>query len=170
MSATSNKPQAIKVDSYLVPETVAKPNSFTGLMSLYESNFLRMQALIPTLATIQGAHRSEVPADLPLHLDVIERTRYTATLTLTYWFDEAGEGIEDDGRDAAGALADPDLTLRVYFDGQLAEVMSLAASHRHRVLRDIAASHREELDIRWRRNVMLNKWLEYLLDTGHQFR
>ncbi|MEN7342753.1 MAG: DUF1249 domain-containing protein [Pseudomonadota bacterium] len=164
MSATSNKPRGVKVDSYLVPETVAKPNSFTGLMSLYESNFLRMQALIPTLATITGLHRSDVSADLPLHLEVLERTRYTATLSLTYWFDEGGEAQDDT------AFADPDLTLRVYFDGQLAEVMSLAASHRHHVLRDIAASHREELDIRWRRNVMLNKWLEYLLDSGHQFR
>jgi uncharacterized protein YqiB (DUF1249 family) len=26
-----------------------------------------------------------------------------------------------------------------------------------------------ELDDRWRRNTMLNKWLEYCVDRGHQF-
>lgn len=164
-----------RVDSYLVPETLIKPRSFTGLMSVYESNFLRLHRLIPELMTISGECCSLVADDLPLHLSVIERTRYTCTMKLTYWFDRDG----DSGRvadsvaaisDRSAWLADPDLCLRVYFDGQLAEVMSLTEEHRHAVLRRIAGCHREELDLRWRRNVMLNKWLEYCLDVGHCLR
>ena len=146
-------------DSLLVPETLIKPRSFVGLMSLYESNFLRLHQLIPALATISGEHVSTTPKDLPLFLSMTERTRYTCTLDMTYEF----TGPEGD------VMADPDLRLRVYFDGQLAEVMSLSAQHRHRILKDIAAAHREELDSRWQRNMMLNKWLEFLLDAGHGF-
>ncbi|MEM9172355.1 MAG: DUF1249 domain-containing protein [Pseudomonadota bacterium] len=164
--------QHATTDSLLVPETVVQPRTFAGLMSLYESNYLRLQRLIPELQHIDGAAVSVVDQDLPLHLTVTERSRYTCTLHLTYLFDRKDEGAVTDRVGAALQaerwLADPDLTLRVYFDGRLAEVMSVAAEHRHRVLRHIAASHREELDSRWRRNMMLNKWLDFLIDAGHQ--
>ncbi|MEM7610198.1 MAG: DUF1249 domain-containing protein [Pseudomonadota bacterium] len=160
-------------DSLIVPQTLVKPRSFAGLMSVYESNFIRLTRLVPELHKITGTACSHSDADLPLHLDVIERTRYTCTLQLTYLF--AGDddqlspvsGLVDVGQTGA-LLADPDLRLRVYFDGHLAEVMSLTSNHRHAVLRRIAASHSEELDLRWRRNMMLNKWLEFCLDAGHQ--
>ncbi|MEM7762730.1 MAG: DUF1249 domain-containing protein [Pseudomonadota bacterium] len=161
-------------DSYLVPQTIAKPRSFTGLMSLYESNYLRLRQLVPDLASIVGTHCSDAPADIPLHLQILERTRYTCTLTLTYWFAEDGRhppatAITDDALAREDWFADPDLLVRVYFDGKLAEVMRFRDDHRHRVLRSIAATHREELDQRWKRNVMLNKWLDFCLDSGHRF-
>jgi uncharacterized protein YqiB (DUF1249 family) len=34
-------------------------------------------------------------------------------------------------------------------------------------LRRLTRVHRAELDARWRRNIVLNKWLEYLMDKGH---
>lgn len=163
------------VDSYLVPETLVKARSFSGLMSIYESNFLRLLQLIPDLATIEGRACSLTPRDLPLHVEIIERTRYTCTLKMTYLF-STGADADQICADHPTALAeedqwfaDPDLRLRVYFDGRLAEVMHLSDAHRHRVLRQIAATHREELDQRWRRNIMLNKWLEFCLDAGHRF-
>lgn len=151
----------MKTDSLIVPETLVKPRSFAGLMSVYESNYLRLNTLIPHLDAVSGTRCSTAANDdLPLHLEVEERTRYTLTLRLTYLFPPDSETGE--------AIADPDLRLRVYFDGHLAEVMSMSASHRHHFLRDIAASHRENLDSRWRRNMLLNKWLEYLIDAGHR--
>ena len=30
-------------------------------------------------------------------------------------------------------------------------------------------AHCRELDWRWRNNMMLNKWLDYLLEMGHGF-
>ncbi|MEL7310174.1 MAG: DUF1249 domain-containing protein [Pseudomonadota bacterium] len=152
-------------DSLIIPQTTVKPRSFAGLMSVYESNYLRMWLLAPKLNELNGAQTSvEGRDDLPLHLTVEERTRYTLTVRLTYLFDE----VDDSGQTAR--IADPDLRLRIYFDGRLAEVMSMSAQHRHHILRDIAASHRETLDSRWQRNMLLNKWLEYLLDVGHSFR
>ena len=62
---------------------------------------------------------------------------------------------------------DPDLMVRVYLDGQLAEVLAIGEQQRHAALRRMVYEHRAELDRRWRCNIVLNKWLEYLSDQGH---
>lgn len=125
-------------------------------MAMYESNYLRLMRLIPELERLDGCFRSRVAGDCELFVDVLERCRYTVTLSLTYFFE--GEN---------GRIADPDITVRAYLDGRLAEAMSLSGDHRHSELRRFAKAHRAELNARWRRNVVLNKWLEYLSDQGH---
>ena len=144
------------LDSHLVPQTVVKPGTFVGLMALYESNYLRLVHLIPELERLDGCFRSRVAGDCELHVDVLERCRYTVTLSLTYLFET------DEGR-----VADPDMTVRAYLDGQLAEAMRLNGDHRHATLRRLAKEHKAELDARWKRNIVLNKWLDYLTDQGH---
>jgi len=144
------------LDSRLVPETIVKPRSFVGLMSLYESNFLRLLHVVPELERIDGCFRSRVAGDCELLVEFLERSRYTVTLALTYHFDT------DNGR-----VRDPDIRVRAYLDGRLAEAMSVGGNHRHSVLRRLYRASREELDARWRRNIVLNKWLEYLTDQGH---
>ena len=143
-------------DYQLVPETIVKPKSFVGLMSLYESNYLRLQRLIPELNRLDGYYKSRVAGDCDLHLEILERSRYTITLSLSYFFYENGKRI-----------ADPDMKIRVYLDGQLAETMGFCGEHRHTELRRLCRIHRAQLDNRWRRNIVLNKWLEYLMDQGH---
>ena len=144
------------LDSHLVPQAIVKPRSFIGLMTLYESNYLRLLRVIPEIARLDGCFRSRVAGDCDLHIEILERSRYTVTLSLTYH-------LETD----AGLLMDPDMTIRAYLDGQLAEVMSIVANQRDTALRRIICAHRRELDRRWRRNIVLNKWLEYLSDRGH---
>lgn len=144
------------LDSYLVPETIAKPRSFVGLMALYESNYIRLLGLIPELERLDGCFRSRVAGDCDLHVEILDRARYTVTLSLTYHFET------DDG-----LLVDPDMTIRAYLDGQLAEVLGIGQRQRHPALRKLVREHREELDRRWRRNMVLNKWLDYLAEHGH---
>ena len=144
------------LDHQLVPQTIIKPKSFVGLMALYESNYLRLLQLIPELERIDGCYRSRVAGDCDLHVEIIERCRYTVTLSLTYYFESE-----------AGTVADPDMTVRAYLDGQLAESMSVGDERRHSELRRLLRAHKPELDARWQRNVVLNKWLEYLADQGH---
>jgi hypothetical protein len=91
-----------------------------------------------------------------LFVEILERSRYTITLSLTYRFESE-----------AGRIADPDMRVRAYLDGNLAEAMSLGADHKHQELRRLIRRNRRELDARWRRNIILNKWLEYLSDQGH---
>lgn len=144
------------LDTHLVPETIAKPRSFVGLMVLYESNYLRLLRLVPELDRIDGCFRSRVAGDCDLHLEVLERSRYTVTLSLTYHLET------DDG-----LLIDPDMTVRAYLDGQLAEVLAIGRSQRHPALRRLVHRHSAELNRRWRSNIVLNKWLDYLSEQGH---
>jgi uncharacterized protein YqiB (DUF1249 family) len=41
----------------------ARPGSFVSLMTLYESNYIRLAALVPELHTIEGEHVSRVKGD-----------------------------------------------------------------------------------------------------------
>lgn len=144
------------LDSALVPETIIRPRSFVGLMSVYESNFVRLLHVIPELAHLDGCYRSRVAGDCDLYLEILDRSRYTVTLTLTYQFDS------DDGRSA-----DPDMLIRAYLDGRLAEAMSIGGNHQHTEFRRLMRAHNKELDARWKHNVILNKWLDYLIEQGH---
>ena len=144
------------LDSRLVPETIVRPRSFVGLMALYESNYLRLLQLIPELDRIDGCFRSRVAGDCELFVDILERCRYTVTLSLTYHFDS------EEGR-----IADPDMKVRAYLDGQLAEAMSFGGMHKHKALQRLHRAGRRELGQRWTKNIILNKWLEYLSDQGH---
>ena len=125
-------------------------------MSVYESNYLRLLRLIPELNRIDGCFHSRVAGDCDLHVEILERSRYTVTLSLTYHF-ETDEGL----------LVDPDMTVRAYLDGQLAEAMAIGKRQRHPSLQRLVKAHGGELGRRWRRNVVLNKWLDYLSEQGH---
>lgn len=144
------------LDSLLVPQTLVRPRSFVGLMALYESNYLRLLRLVPELERLDGCFRSRVAGDCDLYVEILERSRYTVTISLTYYFNSD-----------AGRVADPDLRVRAYLDGRLAEATSLCGEHRHAELLRIERAHRRELNSRWRRNMILNKWLEYLSEQGH---
>jgi uncharacterized protein YqiB (DUF1249 family) len=136
----------------------ARPGSFVSLMSLYESNYIRLSWLAPNLEALAPSQISVVDGDCPLHLAIEERSRYTTTLRLTYMFE-----------DEAGPLADPDLLIRVYRDARLAEVQACARWHRHAVLESMRSQLARDLGDRWLRNVMLNKWLDYCVERGHRF-
>ncbi|MCH7821720.1 MAG: DUF1249 domain-containing protein [Proteobacteria bacterium] len=125
-------------------------------MALYESNYLRLLYLIPELERLDGCYRSRVAGECDLYVEILERCRYTVTLSMTYLFVSAGKDV-----------ADPDLTVRAYLDGQLAESMSLYDHQRQGGLHRQLQGSRPELHVRWQRNVVLNKWLEYLTDQGH---
>jgi len=139
----------------------ARPRSFVALMALYESNYLRLNWLAGELAALCGRHRSVVHDDCDLLLTVTERTPYTTTLNLTYRLGEpAGAATQSDY---------PDMGVRIYHDAHLVEAQEWAGTHPHGVLQALRRRAERELDQRWARNMMLNKWLEYCLERGHRF-
>ena len=145
-------------DTYCAVSWRSRPGSFVSLMSLYESNYIRLSWLVPNLTTVNDSLVSRVDGDCPLHLSVVERSRYTTTVSLTYLFEDQGT-----------VVADPDLQIRVYHDARLAEVQSCARWHRHSMLEEIRSQFARDLGDRWLRNVMLNKWLDYCVERGHTF-
>jgi uncharacterized protein YqiB (DUF1249 family) len=126
-------------------------------MDLYERNYINIRRLITVMPPSQIYRVSRVPDSLNLHLQVIERFRYTTELSLTYHF----------YRDA-GIVAEPDLRIKVYHDARLAEVMSaqLRNSPGFGIRAEIGNT---ELRARWRVNRFLYKWLSYCLHQGHRF-
>lgn len=146
-------------DSLLLPECIYRPGSFSGLMVLYESNFLKLTGLIGALDPDTPRWISRARGDSDLYLERTESAPYTTTLNMTYWLRD-GHGL---------VIKDPDMTIRIYHDAAQAEAVGCRALHRHRLLRELKASHFGELNRRWQVNMMLNKWLDYLIDRGHGF-
>jgi uncharacterized protein YqiB (DUF1249 family) len=136
----------------------AQPGSFVSLMTLYESNFVRLRWLVRDLRAITHCAVSRVETDCDLHLTPLELSRYTSVFRLTYEFGSEPTRVRD-----------PDLEVCVYHDARLAEVRSFRGFQRHPLLAKLQSGPKRELDQRWTRNMMLNKWLEYCAERGHQF-
>lgn len=133
-------------------------------MALYEANFIKLSQLIDGLPDCTGHHLSRSDTDYNLHLSVEGRTKYTCELRLTYLFDESEDSSGD-----IGPIADPDLVTKVFLDARMADVQSWINLSRHEMLRSLHDRYRREIDRRWARNMMLGKWLDYLLDNRHFF-
>jgi len=145
-------------DSATVVSWRARPRSFVALMGLYESNFIRLSWLAGALTKLEGQHHSVVPGDCDLLLTVTDRSPYTSTVNLTYLLP-----------DADGTVQYPDMRVRIYHDAHLVEAYDWAGVHGQAVLKALRSHAERELDQRWARNVMLNKWLEYCVERGHRF-
>jgi hypothetical protein len=61
------------------------------------------------------------------------------------------------------------MRVRVYHDAHLVEAQQWADAHAQPVLQALRSCAERELDQRWARNMMLNKWLEYCVERGHRF-
>jgi uncharacterized protein YqiB (DUF1249 family) len=141
-----------------------RPRSFVALMSLYESNHLRFLHLAGDPARLSGTLVSRVQGDCELQLVVLEHMPYTSTLSLTYLLPTAA-AMPAGERAQCERL--PDLRLRAYHDARLLEVEECAV-RRPPYGRERRPGERE-LQQRWMRNMMLNKWLEYCVERGHRF-
>ena len=146
------------VDSLCVTSWRARPVSFVSLMTLYESNYIRLRALVGDVRGLAGRSLSSVPGDVDLHVEALEHSPYTSILRLTYFFADANEAT----------VAEPDLEVRVYHDARLAEASRCPGRARHPGLARLQDGLPSALDARWRRNMLLNKWLDYCAERGHR--
>jgi uncharacterized protein len=144
-------------DTHTVVSWRARPRSFVALMGLYESNFIRLGWLAGNLRALAGRYVSVVRGDCDLVLTVTERSPYTSTVNLTYLLP-----------DERGALHCPDMRVRIYHDAHLAEAQHCGGGHSQAAPRARRGRSERELDQRWARNMMLNKWLEYCVERGHR--
>ncbi|HEY2341180.1 MAG TPA: DUF1249 domain-containing protein [Steroidobacteraceae bacterium] len=158
-------------DTTTVVSWRARPRSFVALMGLYESNFIRLGWLAGNLRGLNGRYVSSVSGDCDLVLTVTERSPYTSTVNLTYLLPEAH-----------GPRRYPDMRVRIYHDAHLVEAQEWTSPQRDSrtppgrpgasppsSTRKRRGSPERELDQRWARNMMLNKWLEYCVERGHRF-
>jgi len=121
------------------------PRGFVSLMDLYENNYLRLRRLIPDLDRLADNTVSRLPSCLSLHLKILERTKFTTTVFLTYYFEEEAQTV-----------AEPALTLRIYHDANQVEVLTGHLKHGR-----LQYDHIPEkaIKIKWKLNRFLFKWL-----------
>ncbi len=130
---------------------IIKPRSFSGLMDLYEHNYMRLRKIVPDLE-IADEMISLSPGHLDLYLTVEERCKYTTMLRMTYLFEEQGQTI-----------CQPDLHIRMYHDANIAEVHDRLDRNHRRIYSG------ETLQQKWKLNRFLYKWLGYCIFQGHCF-
>lgn len=140
-------------DPWCVTSWRARPGSFVGLMTLYESNFLRLSGLCGELRALPDRGCATIDAAITLKFQVEERGPYTTLLSL---------------RPDAGPGADPlpELRVRVYHDARVVEAAEVRLGERP-VTASVVSG--DGLLSRWARNMLLNKWLEYCVDRGCRF-
>ena len=135
------------------------PRSFPGLMELYEANYMQVMRLCSGLPNIPHKAVSGVDGALDLHLHVLERSKYTTTIFLTYYF-----------QDRIGELKpEPNLKVRIYHDARQAEVLS--RSYRRLGIEVSADDSKTQSEVinKWVLNRFLYKWLGYCRYQGHSF-
>ena len=134
-------------------------HELADLMAIYECNYLRLRQLIPDHVLADEGGVSCAERALDLHLSVLERTRYTTTIRLTYLFE-----------DELGEFPAPDMRVRIYHDARLAEVIACGRRRGQRSAEYDRMRHQYSLNEKWRMNRFLQKWLGYCLRQGHSYR
>lgn len=133
-------------------------NKAACLELLCESNYKKLIRLIPELLKINVTAVGISPERPDLTLSIIERSHYTLTIKLTHRFSYATD-----------YPITPDVTIRMYKDAQLAEVLNdCDRSEVYRVYKDPAQIN-EILHYKWRLNYFLEKWLDHCLTTDYTF-
>ncbi len=135
------------------------PNTFAGLMEMYEANYIRIRKLCGDKNAMPPVAVSRITKGMDLYVQVLEQTKYTSTIALTYFFTDS----------KIGYLAYPDLKLRIYYDALQAEVMSKSYRRRHPDFQAFNYDIDPSILKRWRMNRFLYKWLSYLDRQGHSF-
>ncbi len=133
------------------------PHTFAALMEMGEANHHLLRRLIPDLGRLPRHAVSQVAGCLDLHLEIVDRWKYTTNLILTYRF-----------RDLPSVVREPNLNIRLYHDAKSAEAISGVL---HRAAGELnALDPRFTLHHKWTLNRFLYKWLGYCLHRGHCFR
>lgn len=136
------------------------PNSFSGLMEMYEGNYIRLRKMLGHKEDMPEVAVSRISKGMDLYLQVLEHTRYTSTIALTYYFSDTEERF----------LAYPNLKLRIYYDALQAEVLSQAYRRHNPNFHAFSHDIDPTLLKRWRMNRFLYKWLAYCGHQGHSFQ
>ncbi len=141
----------------LLKTTLDRRPSVGRLMTLCEENYALLLRLLPGLRDMNGAYVASSKGHAELHLQVLEHSRYTSLVHLTYYFQQAGE-----------RHSEPDATLRVYHDSKQLEVVELRQDET--VLSATPLYEEPGLSNKWQLNWFISKWLGYCVGAGYRFR
>ncbi|OBT07366.1 dehydrogenase [Vibrio sp. UCD-FRSSP16_10] len=125
---------------------------FVGLMRLYETNYAKLNALLPHQAEV-GDSRTYQVQSMVYQINIIEITRYTTVVDI-YQCDQCP------------IFPLPHMTVRLYHDARVAEV---CASEKIRVIHaryDYPNKKMMQKDEKHQLNQFLGDWLTFCLKQG----
>lgn len=142
--------------SFRQPNGLGLPPILKRLQETQEEIFRQLHLLLPDSVAFHDSLVSRVSGSPTLRLEVLERHAYTTFLQLTYEF-----GPSDDRTYA------PDAHIRYYHDARMAEATSFNTGQGCTRTAHPGYPLRPLLQLAWRRNRALDRWLDYLLRQGH---
>jgi uncharacterized protein YqiB (DUF1249 family) len=125
------------------------PKTYIEVSELFATNFIKLSKLIPSLEMIEQNSVIKQDGENSLHLIVEEKSPYTASYILTHRVQSVN-----------GIVNRPDIKIKVFFDANLVEVISVCSetwiNQSHPFLAQCS-----DMDIQWELNTFLQKWLDY---------
>jgi len=140
----------------MVQTRMMQARPFAMLMGVYGENYRRFRKLLGDPRKTPPSALSTGLDGVRLHLVKLETHRYTDVFGLSYRFSELEPGSQD-----------PFAFVRLYHDAKLAEATHCEPGDRLQQLYAAKSPYFELIEHRWRMNLFINRWLEYLLDQGH---
>ncbi|PID46808.1 MAG: hypothetical protein CSB47_02060 [Proteobacteria bacterium] len=132
------------------------PRSFAALMEMYEINYMQLRLLCGDIQSLSGVLISQQSTGIPLKLEVLEQSRHTTILVLTYAFEN-------------GAELRPDLHIQIYHDSRQANVISRRCKLLGKQMDTRQMRTDTQLLCHWRTNRFLFKWMKYLRRQNYSF-
>jgi len=125
-------------------------------LGLYESNYAKLTALLPELPQQQACYMAGVAGLDPVHVQVLERNPYTATVHLSQRLRQGGAWVRDLG-----------MKVRIYYDARVAEVISYQGVQALQPFYAYPNPKMLQPYEKRRVNQFLGEWLTHCL--GHRF-
>lgn len=123
-----------------------------GLMRVYETNYAKLNALLPNKACV-GDVRSYQVGSLAYQLEVLEITKYTTLVNVSQC-------------DVQPIFPLPRMTVRLYHDARVAEVCASEQISRVQARYDYPNSKMMQKDEKFQLNQFLSDWLSFCLRHG----
>lgn len=142
--------------SFCQPNGLAVRPRLRRLQEVQAEIFRQMQLLLPDHVAYHDHLVSEVAGSPLLRLEVLERHPYTTFFRLTYQFFERSR-----------TKFSPEAHIRHYHDARLSEATSFSQDQGCTRTANPAYPPRQLLQMAWRQNRALDRWLDYLLRQGH---
>ncbi|HKJ23109.1 MAG TPA: DUF1249 domain-containing protein [Gammaproteobacteria bacterium] len=128
------------------------------LMWVFEANYDRLLTLVPRLDELNGLVTASVNGLMDLHLEVLDRSRYTTTISLTHYLDHQGKLIPN-----------PYMRIRLYHDAKVAEVLAYQNQSRFKHEYPYPNPKMHQRHEKRQLNLFLAEWLTYCIARGYRF-
>ncbi len=136
---------------------------------MYEHNYIHLRLFCGDIQQLPDESISNLPGSVPVKLTVLERSKHTTLLMLTYLFDNTTL-VDDLAQNLPHKKKRrPDLKIQVYHDSRQVAVVSRSCQISGKEIRLWEKQIDTVLLCRWRLNRFLYKWLHYLSYKGHSF-